>query len=238
MKFYEEDIKEVILNKKHLFIEEDEKHTILFEKGIVINSVIADCLIFSENKGIIGVEVKTERDNTRRLNRQLNGYNRVCDYVYVLAHDDHVEKVEEILNKHGHIHVGIIAYTEFKGEAILGIYKEASRSPKKDVRMAWQMLWRQEIVNILGSFKRQVKTLEEKSLKVNTVKSRSSGLHGLYVQSNASSKYLKKSHMIDMIVNMLGSEEANRLLCNIFISGKKHPEKQLRFYHFKEKTNK
>lgn len=137
--FYEDDIKELILQKKHIFISEG-KSTVLFEKGIVIGSTIADCLIFSEEKGIIGVEIKTERDTTRRLNKQLKNYSLVCDYVYVLCHDEHVSKVEEIINKQ-FPHTGIIAYTEFKGEPVLGVYKQAVKSPFKKVEMAYQMLW-------------------------------------------------------------------------------------------------
>jgi hypothetical protein len=235
-KFYEHDIKQVILEKKHIFVSEGYNSTVVFEKGIVIGSTIADCLIFSEERGLIGVEIKTERDTTRRLNKQMKNYSLVCDYVYVLCHDNHVEKVEDILKKNGHHHVGILAYTEFRGKAILGVYKAPVRSPYKNVRMAYNILWKPEISNILGGFKRQMKTLEEQGLKVDTVKSRSNGLHGLYTQSNASSKYLRKSDMINMIVNRLGEEEANRLFCDIFISGRMHPEKNLKFHYFKEKN--
>jgi hypothetical protein len=233
--FYEADIKELILNKKHIFLQSGQASTVLFEKGIVIGSTIADCLIFSEEKGIIGVEIKTEHDNTRRLNKQLKNYSLVCDLVYVLCHDNHVEKTEDILKKYNHHHVGIIAYTEFRGKAVLGVYKQAVRSPFKKVRVAYQMLWKEEISNILGSFKRQMKTLEEQGFSVDVAKSRSQGLHGLYTQSNASTKYLKKTDMINMIVSRIGEEEANRLLCDIFISGRMHPEKNLKFHYFKEK---
>jgi hypothetical protein len=232
--FYEADIKELILQKKHVFIKSG-KSIVVFEKGIVVGSTIADCLIFSEERGIIGVEIKTEHDSTRRLNKQLKHYNLVCDYVYVLCHDDHVEKTEDILVKNNHHNVGIIAYTEFKGEPVLGVYKKAVRSPFKKVTMAYNILWRPEIESILGGFKRQVSTLEEFGLKVDTAKSRSNGLHGLYVQSNASKKYLRKSDMINMIVNRIGEEEANRLLCDIFINGKMHPEKNIKFHYFQEK---
>ncbi|ALA13206.1 hypothetical protein TSARBOMBA_172 [Bacillus phage TsarBomba] len=235
-KFYESDIKELILNKRHLFLSnKDSKSTVVFEKGIAVGSTIADCLIFSE-EGIIGIEIKTERDTTRRLNKQLQNYSLICDKVYVMCHDNHVEKVEAILSKNNWNHVGILAYTEFRGEAILGLYKAATRSPFKKVFNAYQMLWKEEINNILGSFKRQMKTLEEFGINVNMVESRSGGLNGLYVQSNASKKYLKKSQMIGMIISRLGEAEANKLLCNIFISGKMHPEKQLKFYHFRKKS--
>lgn len=233
VKFYEDDIKNMILEKKHIFIETDEKHIILFEKGIVINSTIADCIIFTETGHIIGVEIKTERDTVRRLNKQLRNYSLVCDEVYVLCHDKHLDNTEGILNRHGHSHVGIVSYTEFRGDAIMGVYKSPTKSPKKEARMAFQMLWRQEIVQLLGSFKRQVQTLEELGLKSEAVKSRSAGLYGLYVQSNASIKYLKKTDMIDMIVNRLGENESNKLLCAVFINKRLHIDRLLKFHHFK-----
>lgn len=234
-KFYEADIKELILNKQHIFIKNpNSKSTVVFEKAIVVGSTIADCMVFSE-EGLIGIEVKTERDTTRRLNKQLKNYNLVCDKVYVMCHDRHVNDVEKILAKNNYHTVGVIAYTEFRGEAILGVYKEATQSPTKKVETAYQMLWKSEITNILGSFKKQMKTLEAEGLKVDTAKSRSNGLHGLYTSSNASHKYLKKSDMIRMIVSRIGAEEANRLLCDIFISGRMHPEKSLKFHYFKKK---
>ena len=233
-KLYEDKIKELILKKRHIFLSSGYNSTVLFEKGIVIGSTIADCLIFSQEKGIIGVEIKTEYDTTRRLNKQLKNYSLVCDYVYVLCHDNHVEKTEEILSKNNHHHVGILAYTEFRGDVILGVYKEPVRSPKKKVEMAYHMLWKEELSNILGSFKKQVQTLEEKGLKVDVAKSRSNGLHGLYTKSNASKKYLTKNDLAKMIVSRLGKEAANQLLCDIFIQGRMHPDKQLKYHYFKD----
>ncbi|ASR79655.1 hypothetical protein KAMFAM_202 [Bacillus phage Kamfam] len=235
VKFYEEDIKQLILEKKHVFIKDkDTQSAVLFEKGLDVNSVIADCLIFTSDGNIIGVEIKTERDSTKRLNKQLKSYSKVCDYVYVLCEDKHVDKVEDILHNYNHTGVGIIAYTEFKGEPILGVYQQASKSPTKSVVTAYMSLfWREELLNIAGSFKRQVSTLEEKGLSVAKADSRGAvGMNGLLVQSSVS-KRMKKPQIAKTIVDRLGEHKANHLLCNIYINKKLHPEKQLNYYHFK-----
>lgn len=232
-RFYEQDIKDLILTKQHLFIPPGAPHTVLFEKAIVVGSTIADCLIFTEGQ-IIGIEIKTERDTTKRLNKQLKHYSLFCDKVYVMCHDDHLEKTEEILTKHGHSHVGIVSYEEYRGEPIVGVYKQATRSPVKDVRVSLNVLWREEIVSILGSFKRQMNTLEEFGLKVNSAASRSGGLDGMYKTSSAG-KYVRKPELITAIVNRLGEEEANKLLCRIFINRRMHPSKLIKFNQFRDK---
>jgi hypothetical protein len=233
-RFYEQDIKDLILTKQHLFIPPETPHTVLFEKAIVSGSTICDCLIFSEG-GIIGIEIKTERDTTKRLNKQLKHYSLVCDKVYVMCHDNHVEKTEEILTKHGHSHVGIVSYEEYRGEPIVGVYKQPTRSPFKDVKATYNILWKTEIASILGSFKRQMNTLEEFGVSVNSTTSRSGGLSGLLKDYGASVKYMKKNEMIKVIVNRLGAEEANRLLCRIFINRRMHPSKLIQFNQFKSK---
>lgn len=233
-KFYEQDIKELILNKRHLFIgNPDDRHVLLFEKAIDIGSCIADCLIFTENE-LIGIEIKTERDSVKRLNKQLSSYSKICDKVYVLVHDKHVDKTEEILERNGHGHVGVISYTEFKGEPVVGVYKKCCASPKKSVYVMYNsLLWKEEIVQLLGAMKRQVSTLGEFNYRVSTADSRNEkGMNGLYVQSMAS-KRLRKGDMIKMIINRLGDSKANNLLCNIYINQRLHIEKNLRYYHFR-----
>ncbi|AIW03549.1 hypothetical protein CPT_Moonbeam151 [Bacillus phage Moonbeam] len=233
-KFYEQDIKDLILEKQHLFVPSEDENTVLFEKAIVTGSTIADCLIFSVSQGIIGVEIKTERDTTKRLNKQLKHYSLVCDKVFVMCHDDHIEKTEVILTKNGHNHVGIISYEEYKGVPIVGVYKQATKSPYKDVHAAYNILWREEIVSILGSFKRQMNTLEELGMKVNSAASRSGGVDGM-LKSSSAGKYVRKPELIKAIVNRLGAEEANRFLCRVFANRKQHPSKLLRYYQFKNK---
>lgn len=234
-KFYEQDIKDLILEKKHLFIKNSElRSTVLFEKGITVNSVIADCIVFVEDGTIIGVEVKTAQDTTRRLNKQLNSYRQICDYTYVMCDDKHVDKVDKILKDNNHHDVGIVSYDEFRGEAILGKYKEATRSVKKNMVTTYMSLfWKEELLNILGSFKRQFSTLDERGYKVLSADSRGAvGIHSAYVQSMAS-KRLKKNQLAQLIIDRLGEHKASNLLCNIYINKKLHVEKALKFYHFK-----
>ncbi|AMW63421.1 sce7726 family protein [Bacillus phage NotTheCreek] len=232
--FYEDDVKQLVLNNKRLFLPfKDMKSVVLSEKGIDINSVIADLLIFRSDGILIGVEVKTARDSTTRLNKQLRAYSKICDLVYVVCEDKHVEKVDAIIREYKHQGVGIIAYTEFRGEGILGMYSEAYPSPRHDVKAAFNSLfWKEELLNIAGSFKRQVSTLSGDGAKVGSADSRGAiGMNGLLVQSGVSSR-MKKSQIASHIVERLGPDRAKHLLCNMYINGKMHPEKTLNKYYF------
>lgn len=230
--FYEENIQQLILRKKHIFGDIGDS-TVVFEKAVMRGNTICDCLIFTENRGLIGVEIKTERDSTKRLNKQLADYEKVCDFVYVLCHDDHVPKVEQILTRYKHGHVGILAYTEFRGEPLLGIYKEAQRSPHKSAYHMFDILWKEEILKLLGTFKHYgMRVQTATGTKFIESKNRGGGVSGLYTQANYSRRMRKSILITNLISKLGGEEESTRVFCDIFIHHKQHPEKAIKYHHF------
>lgn len=234
--FYEADIQELILNKQRIF-GDIGKSAIVFEKAIMQGNTICDCLVFTEKRGLIGIEIKTERDSTKRLNKQLSDYEKVCDYVYVLCHDSHVPKVEQILTRHNHKHVGILAYTEFMGEAMLGEYKQPSRSPKKSAYHMLNILWKEDLIRMLGTFRRYGDRLEANGAKIMKTNSRSGGVSGLYVKSTTARRMTKPELINNLINRVGGTEEATRVFCDVFIHNRNHPEKAIKLRHFKAKEN-
>lgn len=234
IRFYEQDIQELILNKKRIFGDVGQS-AIVFEKAIMQGNTICDCLIFTENKGLIGIEIKTERDSTKRLNKQLRDYEMVCDYVYVLCHDNHVPKVETILNRHDHRHVGILSYTEFMGEAMLGEYRAPVRSPKKSAYHMLNILWKEDLLRMLGTFRRYGDRLEDNGSKVMKTNNRSGGVSGLYVKSTTARRMTKPELIKNLISRVGGTEEATRVFCDVFIHDRNHPEKAIKLRHFRTK---
>lgn len=239
VKFYEADIKNLILNKQRMFGELGSS-TIVFEKALsktkdnTVKKVIADCLIFSEERGIIGIEIKTLYDNTQRLLRQLRAYSLTCDFVYVACHDKHVPKVEQILKRYDLDHVGIMSYTEFRGKPTIGMYKEAERSPGKSVYHALNMLWKQELLQMLGTFRHPAPRIQEElGITAQKVQDRGGmrGLHGDMVRSTYSSN-MKKPQVIREFIARLGKEEANKVLCAVFVNNRLHPERAIKLRHF------
>lgn len=228
--FYEKDIQDLILQKEHVLGELGQS-SIIFEKAISCGSTIADCLVFTEEKGVIGIEIKTERDSTKRLNKQLENYSKVCDYVYVMCHDIQVPEVERIMKRYKHNHVGILAYTKFMDEPVLGVYKQAVKSPHKSMYHTLNILWKQEILTLLGTFRYPVRRLEEEmGANTQTLQTRSSGMG--VANMTPFSRNMRKPELINTFIRRVGYEEANKIFCDIFINNRNHPEKSIKLRHF------
>ena len=231
-RFIEADVKEVFLENESLF-PNIGKSTVIYEKAILRGNTIMDIMLCTERKGVIGIEIKTERDSTNRLNKQLADYEKVCDYVYVLCHDSHVNEVEKILKRHNHAHVGIIAYIRLKDKPFLGIYRVAQISPYKNVYHTLDILWKKEIQTLLGTFAHYGRRITEaEGLKSQNYKSRGQGFGETYVMPTHSAK-MRKSTLVNELINRLGADEANKVFCHIFINNEGAPEKSIKLHHFK-----
>ncbi len=233
-KFNEADIKKAFLNNESVFGDIGDS-AIVYEKAICRGHTIMDIMLCTQRKGLIGVEIKTEIDTTRRLNRQLQDYEKVCDYVYVLCHDSHVEAVDTILKRYGHAHVGIICYSAFKGQPFFGVYKVAQRSPYKKSFHTLDILWKTEIQTLLGTFAHYSRHIQEETgLKAQDTKTRQGGVGGLAIKSVYSNK-MRKGQLIQELINRVGEQEATNIFCDIFINNRNHPEKSIKLTHFNPK---
>lgn len=94
----------------------------------------ADILEFREVDGVqrlIGYEIKSDRDTLDRLELQLKGYLKYCNYVFVCATLRHRKELLQILNMPEFANVGVRFY-KMSNE---GNYFETFRSAKfQDVR--------------------------------------------------------------------------------------------------------
>lgn len=148
-KAYEADIQKLVLDNKSLFGNLG-KSRVIMEKKLPGRKVIADMLIFSAEKGIIGVEIKTAHDTTQRLNKQLNAYKRLCNQVWVVIADEQYDKVLQVLNRYGHDCVGIITYGQIGDKLYPGIMRKPHQPPTFDPKEVYRMLWKNELI-IIGN---------------------------------------------------------------------------------------
>lgn len=208
---YAKDVKQMLLNTPKLFVTDDDKTAVWFEKEIVGNystqHTIADCLIFSEEQGLIGVEIKSARDSNRRLRRQLTDYAKVCDYVWVLIHDTMLVEVEPILEDFPF--VGVICYTEIDDKLVPGVVKAPNPSPSYNLKTALDMLWSDELYTLAKQAAKDAKrTIPPKY------------------------KLTQKRKRIDFITRM-GEQFAHDEFIKLIVSGYKHPDRSFSTYDFK-----
>lgn len=225
-------IKDFILYNENFFGDLGD-NVVLSEKSMglsrqrKIKETIADLLIFSEEKGIVGIEIKTEFDNLQRLNRQMKGYSLVSDYVWIVCHDNHVEGVEQRLQRYQHQHVGIIAYREFKNTIIGGVYRESKRNPNKSIYNTINMLWKRDIVRIMSGL-RFPGRVAEKELGVKNLKEHD---RNSYATAVTFPHRMSKNQLIANMLRRFGEIEANNMVVSFFINGE-NPDKVLRLKHF------
>lgn len=225
-------IKDFVMHNENFFGDLEE-HIVLSEKSMglsrqrKIKETIADLLIFSKGQGIIGIEIKTEYDNLQRLNRQMKGYSLVCDTIWVVCHDKHVEGVEQRLKRYKHNHVGIIAYTEFKDTIIGGIYKRPGKNPHKSIYNTVNMLWKRDIVRIMSGL-RFPSRVAAKELGITNLRETD---RNSYTTAVTFPKRMKKGEIINNMLLRFGKEEANNMVVVYFINNE-NPEKVLNLKHF------
>ncbi|QNO01308.1 endonuclease [Lactobacillus phage Lbab1] len=210
---YADSVKQLILDSPYLFTSKDDHTTVLFEKeidGLSSKPTIADCLIFSHLRGLIGVEIKTAHDSKARLTRQLAGYSKVCDQVYVFIHDSKFTEVEDILEDFPH--VGCICYTEIGDMLSPGIVKKALENPLKDSKVELDMLWSAELWDMC----KLVSSIKHKKV----VK---------YKVSN-------KRKRIKFILDNMGIDEGSELFIDFVIEGLLSPDRSFSCYNFRWKS--
>lgn len=211
---YEKDLKEFILDNPDI-LDDDlgylGKTSVIFEKKLTYSRqkeakrTIADAIVFTEHRGIVGIEIKTssKKDSTVRLKRQLKGYSLNSNYVYVFCHDTQIKDVERILKSEPKFfdHVGIVAYDTFKDSIIPGTYKQASRNPHFSAFHALNMLRKVDVRWILTD-------------------------RGIATEN------LTKRQLINVLLRSVGEFEAIKYLCNYFTNNKRGI---LKLKHFRRK---
>lgn len=222
---YELDIKKKILSSPNLF-GNIGRHVVISEKMIAEYSVIADLLVFSENYGIIGIEIKTEHDSTQRLNKQLRAYEAISTETWVVVHDSLYEHVAKVLKDNNHPHVGVISYSVYKGEIYMGKVIEPIISNTFRV---------EHLLNIMH--KTELLSLARKVTSVSYTQSGESVITGSYGKlregrSSTVTGRFSKAILIQIIVAKLGRLGAYQIVVDTFVNQRLNMSRNLKYYHF------
>lgn len=126
------------------------------KRGVSKVSVIADLGIIKRiGKGdiSIGVEIKSDKDTTTRLKKQMEIYFNYFDYVYILTTPGMVSGVLEVVNELKkedvkYTKIGIIIYHQEKDK--FEVIKESIENKSNGEGYEWiKLLWNEELVQSL-----------------------------------------------------------------------------------------
>ena len=231
----EDDLKQAILQHISLYeyLGDLGRTKVIFEKSVNYGKMIADALIFTDNKGIIGVEIKTEADTLRRLARQLTNYLQICQYVFVFVHSSHLKGVIRLLNKYHYYQVGIIVYDQFSNTVIPGLYRQAYFNQSARLQNALSLLWTKEIRSLLTIFYNQQQKVKAQQyhLKNQIPSVYNQGRIGHHTDISIT---LPRSSLISTYCGIFGYTSGIKIICQVYIDGALDPVKQLQVYNFND----
>lgn len=150
---YDSDIREPLFD----YLDEVFVKNRIFEEKIMGKSR-ADLVMVVE-KGLVGLEIKSDADTYDRLKSQTRDYDKFCDYNYIVAGKSHEKHVAEHVPEWW----GIIIATEEQGEILITLKREARINPKCKREQQIKWLWRTELNHILE--KNKLPAYKQKSKK-------------------------------------------------------------------------
>lgn len=125
------------------FYKNDANSKVIDELGICQGASLVDIAVV--NGSMWGWEIKSEKDNLKRLPLQMSYYNKVFDYITIVTNENHLNEIKEIVPKYW----GVICVKKKKE----GFELENLRKPKKnknvDAFSLVQFLWKEEALEVL-----------------------------------------------------------------------------------------
>jgi hypothetical protein len=98
------------------------------------------------NGSLSGYEIKSERDTLQRLPHQVEVYSRALDYVTIVASESHIVKTIDLIPEWW----GVLATRSQQGDISFRLVRQPQSNPSVDPYSVAQLLWRPEVVTILG----------------------------------------------------------------------------------------
>lgn len=97
------------------------------------------------NGALSGFELKSERDNLRRLPAQVETYSRVLDYATLVVAENHVKHARDVVRPWWGLYVAVPA----GGHVVLEHEREPRYNELVDAGSLVQLLWRDETLSVL-----------------------------------------------------------------------------------------
>lgn len=128
-----------------------------YDTGYVLQEVqvqnsIVDIAIFSD-EGLVGVEIKSEKDSLTRLKRQIKDYNSFFKFNILVCHKKHTEKAKKIIP----YHFGLIEIWSEDGEVLLNELRIAKENLSRNHKALVNFMWKDELVKYIIKYSHIIK---------------------------------------------------------------------------------
>jgi hypothetical protein len=132
------------LNRNYLSpFRTDSNTRIIEELGLNQGSVRIDVAVI--NGSLVGFEIKSEQDDLKRLPAQMEMYNKIFDYIYIVANEKHLPAIKEKVPDFW----GIVRVEKFETGFKLDTVRQPIRNQNSDPYFLAQLLWKDEVLDIL-----------------------------------------------------------------------------------------
>ena len=133
-----------IRNEFFSYLRKKYKDYLVLEE-IGIGRSICDVGLFSSDH-FIGIEIKSEQDNLKRLRRQVKDYNKIFDQCHLIAHQKHISEAKKIIP----FYWGLIeVWIDSRGEFLFNEIRSANKKNFVNRKQLTKLLWKDEIVKHL-----------------------------------------------------------------------------------------
>lgn len=97
------------------------------------------------NGHLAGYELKSERDNLRRLPKQVDFYSRVLDWAYLVVAEGHLDRAKRMLPAWW----GVLVASTTSSGVVLSVEREPDENPGVSPEYLVRLLWREELLREL-----------------------------------------------------------------------------------------
>lgn len=136
-------IKESLLKKYYL----DCDSRVVEELNVSYGDARIDIAVI--NGALHGYEIKSEKDTLNRLPNQILSYTKTFDYLTIITGKNHLKHLESLLPDW--CGIVIASYIQGGKKIELSVYKEAKRNASIEKHSVVQLLWRDEVIEVLRS---------------------------------------------------------------------------------------
>lgn len=137
------EIRTLLLQSLHRKYCNDTETLIVEEVGLCQGNARVDIAVI--NGTIHGFEIKSEKDTLRRLSRQKSIYNKIFDYITIIASSHHLPKIKKQVPKWW----GLFEAHYQKGHLKIVKVRPGQENNDIDSTALVQLLWRDEALEVL-----------------------------------------------------------------------------------------